>query len=452
MEGSHPLTPDYLHTRRRDAEGIFRHALDECRPGRAMQHAVRVVDGIMMVDGHRYELDSYERLLLVAIGKASTTLTESFLQSVGDAAPRFEGVVATVAPPALLPLPARLLLLQAGHPSPTQGSLDAAAATLKLLHSATERDLVVFLISGGGSSMMEQMLDPSITLADIASTHRSLVECGAPIAAMNVVRKHLSAVKGGRLAVAATAAEQITLFLSDVPSGELDALASGPTMPDRSTVADAQRVVAEYGLANQFPHPVLDLLASPDLPESPKPGDAAFQRSHWRVLMDSDTLADAAASSARSLGWQITIDSSCDDWTVEAAAEYLMERLDTLKAANPDKPICLINSGEVTVQVPAMATGRGGRNQHFALLCAERIAGKDRLVLSAGSDGIDGNSPAAGALVDGTTHARSLEAGFSIQDVLANFDSFHLLQDVGDSLMLGPTGNNLRDLRILLAP
>lgn len=449
MEGMPRLTPNHLHDRRRDAEGILSHALEECRPDRAVQHAIQVVDGAMMVDGHRYEFASYERLLLIGIGKAAKTLTDSFLQSVGDAASRFEGVVTHTA---FAPWPAGIQCFNVGHPSPTQGSLDAAAATLKLLHSATERDLVVFLISGGGSSMMEQMLDPGIALAEIAATHRALVECGAPIAAMNAVRKHLSAVKGGRLAVAAAPAEQISLFLSDVPSGELDALASGPTMPDRSTLADARRVVTEYGLAERLPQKVLELLASPDLPETPKLGNAVFQRSHWRVLLDSDSLAESAAAVARRTGWQVTIDNTCDDWPVEAAAKYLIERLEALKASTPDRPVCLISSGEVTVRVPPTSSGRGGRNQHFALLCAVGIAGKDYVVLSAGTDGIDGNSPAAGALVDSSTIARSLGAGFSIQSILADFDSYRLLASVGDILMLGATGNNLRDLRILMAP
>ncbi|MCU1321853.1 MAG: glycerate 2-kinase [Acidobacteriaceae bacterium] len=431
------------------AKDIFLHALDATRVAVAMERHMVLDADMMVIDGHRYDLPQYERLLLVAIGKAAVPMASSFLSQVGEAARRFEGIVVGAKAG---PLPEGIQFIQGGHPSPTEASLEAAAAILQLLESATARDLVVFLISGGGSSMVEQMLDRDITLAEIAATHKALVESGAPITAINTVRKHLSAVKGGRLAAAAAPAEQISLFVSDVPAGELDALASGPTLPDRSTLADARRILSQFNLAANMPERVVPLLLADDAPESPKPGDAAFARSHQAVLADSISLEQAAASRATELGWQVTLDSSCDDWTAEAAAAYLLKRLEDLKQANPRARVCLLSAGEVTVRVPSESQGHGGRNQHFALLCAREMAGSDRVVLSAGSDGIDGNSPAAGAIVDGATASRADTAGYPVAKALRDFDSHGLLALLGDTISTGPTGNNLRDLRILLAP
>jgi glycerate 2-kinase len=321
---------------------------------------------------------------------------------------------------------------------------------LETLQGLTERDFVVFLISGGGSAMVEQFLGSGISLDETAATHKALVESGAPIAAINAVRKHLSAVKGGRLAAAAAPAEQMTIFVSDVPAGELDALSSGPTLPDRSTTEDVYRIAKEYGLVASVPGVVAEMLKDRLLVETPKPGDGIFARSRSCVLLDSGTLEEAAAVRARELGWQVEIDNRCDDWSAERAADYLVGRLRELRRGH--ERVCLLSAGEVTVQVPSGATGKGGRNQHFALLCSERIAGDEITVLSAGSDGIDGNSPAAGGLADGFTRARAEAAGYPVAAALAAFDSYTLLTSLGDVITTGPTGNNLRDLRILLAP
>jgi hydroxypyruvate reductase len=186
------------------------------------------------------------------------------------------------------------------------------------------------------------------------------------------------------------------------------------------------------------------------LVETPKPGDTIFARSRWSVLLDSGSLAGAAGVRARELGWNVEIDNRCDDWSAERAAAYLLGRVRELRRGR--ERVCLVSAGEVTVRVPSDAMGRGGRNQHFALLCSEEIAGDEIVVLSAGSDGIDGNSPAAGGVVDGSTVKRAEAAGYPVAAALARFDSYSLLDALGDAITTGPTGNNLRDLRILLAP
>lgn len=402
----------------RIARRIFDEALAACSIEQAFARALPLDSG------------GAERVLVVSMGKAAATMARAFEAHSGVPSGKLRTIVA-----------------MGGHPRPDERSLAAAGTILDALAQTTPRDLVVFLVSGGASSMVERFLDPAIPLADIPATHRALVESGATIGEINTVRKHLSAVKGGRLA-RATPAAQRTFFISDVPPDQLEALASGPTLPDPSTVADARRVIALHDLAAAIPRNVLALLDRNDA-ESLKPGDPAFARSTWQVLLDSDALARAAADAARQAGWHAVIDNSVDDRPTDETADYLLHRLGQERVKNPR--VCLINAGEVTVKVPANATGRGGRNQHFALLCAERIAGRDITVLSAGSDGIDGNSTAAGAIVDGTTASRARASGLAPANFLARFDAGGFFAALGDAIVIGPTGNNLRDLRILLA-
>jgi glycerate 2-kinase len=437
-----------MNLAREDALDILLFALNASRVEAAMEQRIRFDGASLQIDGYSYSLSGYGRLVLIALGKAGGTMADAFLRQVGRGADRFEGVV--VAPEGTGSLPSRFRLYRGGHPSPNEASVAAAADILETLRSLTERDLVIFLVSGGGSAMVEQFLLPWVSLEVVAATHKALVESGAPIAAINAVRKHLSAVKGGRLAEAAAPAEQMTVFVSDVPEGEPDALSSGPTLPDRSTAEDVYRIADEFGLAARVPGVVSNMLNSRTLAETPKPADRIFARSRWVVLLDSGTLEAAAAVRARELGWHAEIDNRCDDWSAERAATYLLDRVRELRQVH--ERVCLLSAGEVTVKVPSGSTGRGGRNQHFALLCSECIAGEEITVLSAGSDGVDGNSPAAGALVDGSTAARATNAGHRVDRALAAFDSYSLLASLGDTITTGPTGNNLRDLRILLAP
>jgi hydroxypyruvate reductase len=309
--------------------------------------------------------------------------------------------------------------------------------------------------------MMELPLDPSISLDDTVAFHRALVHSGASIVELNCLRKHFSAVKGGRLALAAGSARKISLLISDVPPAHIDALASGPTIADPSTIAECREIIARYSLIDQFPASVREFFSSPDLPETPKPGELL---SPICELLDSDDLAEAARAHAARLGFHAVIDNTCDDWSYDAAADYLLNCMRQLRRQHPRA--CLISTGEVTVRVPNLpapthapdsATNDpgphiGGRNQHFALYLATQLRPDDRLiaVLSAGSDGIDGNSLAAGAIVDehtldGPTKHADAHLG------LEAFDSSSFLSALGATVVTGPAGHNLRDLRILLA-
>ena len=329
---------------------------------------------------------------------------------------------------------------------PNEESLRAAEALLKALDSQNASSLVIFLLSGGGSSIVEKSVDDEVTLPNLIGTYRTLVHSGAPIAEMNAIRKHLSAVKGGRMAQAAFPARQVSILVSDVPDNTPDALASGPTMPDSTTVEDCHRIAAKYGMASQFPDSVRELFERHALEETPKSDDPIFQNSRWWTVLSNSTLLEAARAEAERHGFVVEIDNSCDDWDYSPAADYLLSRVRDLRRIAPR--VCLISGGEVTVKVSN--GGAGGRNQQLALYCAQKIAGENITVLSVGTDGIDGNSLAAGAVVDGTTIERAKARGLDAAMALSRFDAYPFFEGLGDAVVTGPTGNNLRDLRILL--
>ncbi|GAC1433605.1 MAG: glycerate kinase [Terriglobales bacterium] len=389
-----------------------------------------------------YDLNPYNRLFVVSIGKAAHGMVSALTAQAGE---RFGGIVATSTEPSSQLRGFRYF--NGGHPLPNAESIRAAEAVLKSLAAQTASSLVIYLLSGGGSSMLEKPVDDKISLDELIQTYRVLVLSGASIAEINTIRKHLSAVKGGRLAQAAHLAQQVSLLVSDVPDNNPDALASGPTMPDSTSVEDCYRITDSYKMLGDFPESVRELFQLRALDETPKSDDISFHRSRWCTVLSNATLLKAAQREAEAQGFTVTIDNSCDDWEYDRAASYLLNRLRELRKQSGR--VCLLSGGEVTVKVTN--GGIGGRNQQFALACASQIGGEKITVLSAGTDGIDGNSPAAGAIVDGTTVARSLQKGFDSKAYLAAFNTFTFFNALGDSVVTGPTGNNLRDLRILLA-
>ncbi len=425
------------------ARGMFDCALTKCSIPNAFSRHV-VFDGEeLRIGNDSYALKSFERLQVVSMGKAGHTMAEALTNIVGT------GLTGIVDCPN--PAPAQLFgfrYFTGGHPLPNEDSLRAGDAILRLVAGASLRTLVLFLISGGASAIAEKPISAGISLADVIETYKLLVHSGAPIAEINAIRKHLSALKGGRLARAAAPAYQASVLVSDVPENSLDALASGPTMPDTTTVADCQAIVKRYNLLPRFPASVRTLFERDLLQETPKLGDPAFEHSRYTTVLSNATATNAAVESAAMGGFAVEIDNSCDDWDYQRAADHLLQRLRELRRGV--SRACLVSGGEVTVQVGAKS-GIGGRNQQFALYCAQQIAGENIAVLSAGTDGIDGNSQAAGAVVDGSTVERAQQRGFDVTEALAEFDGFPLLDAIGDAIITGPTGNNVRDLRILLA-
>ncbi len=424
------------------ARHLFEHALNEASVDRAFQRHVDCERGVLRVCEDLYHLSSYSRVLVISIGKAAHTLVNALEMQAGS---RFEGIVASSVEPASQVKGFRYF--RGGHPTPNQESIRAAEAMLKSLNGQNTSSLVIFMLSGGGSSIAEKPIDDEISLDDLIATYRVLVHSGAPIAEINAIRKHLSAIKGGRLARAASPAHQVSLLVSDVPDNTPDALASGPTMPDSTSVEDCHSIASKYDLLEQFPESVRELFQRRALEETPKKDDLVFHRSRWWPILSNASLLEASQAEARRQRFTVEVDNRCDDWDYTRAVDYLLDRLRQLRKNSPR--VCLISGGEVTVKVTN--GGTGGRNQQFALACAGKISGENITVLSAGTDGIDGNSTAAGAVVDGTTLERAQTRGLDPDAHLRSFNANPLFRALGDAVVTGPTGNNLRDLRILLA-
>jgi hydroxypyruvate reductase len=417
---------------------LFLETLERIELRQIMTERLRCERGVLDLCGDLYALDAVSEAVVIAVGKAAAEMAAALEELAG--AGRLRGLVAAPAFPEA-PL-TNFHYFAGGHPYPNAQSREAAHAALRLVTPLDENALVIYLLSGGGSALFEKPLFDDIGMEEVAAFNRALVTCGANIYEMNVLRKHFSAVKGGRLAAAAFPARQVTLYVSDVPAGKPSTIASGPTMADESTIEECYLIAARYGLTESLPDPYAHRLRERALPETPKPGEGWFEHSRYHALLDNEYAVEELAALARRRGWQVEVDLSCDDWPYAAAADHLLARLHELP-----RPACLISGGELSC--PVTGPGVGGRNQHFALYCATRIAGQNLAVLSAGTDGIDGNSPAAGAVAAGATLAR---AAGGAQEALARCDSHTFFAALGDAIITGPTGNNVRDLRILLAP
>jgi len=440
------------------AQDIFHHALDACDIGKAFDRHLHF-NGTTLIRHPStalkpvsIPLDRYKKVFVVSFGKAGMSMLNALLERLPKKL-HIRGVCS--APTSPKKRNWRIRYFTGGHPLPNEDSFAAAEATLKLLKRARKDTFVFFLISGGGSAMMELPRNPKISLDDTIAFHETLIASGATITEINTVRKYFSAVKGGRLAVAAPDAEKLSLLLADVPLKDLGAVASSPTLPDQSTATDCAEILQRYHLLEKFPAAVRDYFESlpPEVfAETHSTGaETAFAHSQFDTLLSNHDFVNAARDRARELGFRVVIDNTCDDWDYADASRYLLKRFHELRAEHPR--LCLLSSGEVTVQL-GPHPGCGGRNQQLVLASAFDLAKYENqplAVFSAGSDGIDGNSPAAGAAADTTTIARARAYHFDPESNLARFDSCPLFSALGDTIVTGPTENNLRDLRILLA-
>lgn len=427
------------------ARQVFLDTLKEIAIPRIFSKKVEYLRGVLRVEQDLYDLSSYARVRVISMGKAAHAMLEALIAQTG---PTLEGILVCSHHQSAQAQQPGFRYFLGGHPLPNEESVRAAKAILKYVSGADESALVIYLISGGASAMVETPCTEEISLDDLMEAYRVLVHSGATIGEINALRKHLSAVKGGRLAQAAYPAQQVSIMISDVPENSLDALASGPTMPDSTTEEDCYRIAATHGMTSRFPESVRTLFEQRALEPTAKADDPAFVRSRWWPVLSSSSAAQTAAALLSQYGFAVEIDNAPDDWPCERAAEYLLARLRELRKGV--SRAALVSAGEITVKVHGNS-GVGGRNQHFALQCASAIAGEDIVVLSAGTDGIDGNSIAAGAVVDGTTIVRAKELGLNPAAALQSFDAFPLFEKLGDAVITGPTGNNVRDVRILLA-
>jgi glycerate 2-kinase len=381
---------------------------------------------------------------VVAIGKAAGRMA-SKLDEILEGRIASGIVVAPGLPAARLK---NFRYFEGGHPYPNSDSIAGAEAALGLVSRLGPSELVIFLISGGGSALFEKPLNPNVSLRDLVEFNRVLVTCGLPIEQINVLRKHISAVKGGRLAEAAHPARQLTLFVSDVPDNLPSMVASGPTMPDSSTLEECYRLAEENKLVPRLPQSIREHFIAHTLKETPKPGAACFKSSGYFCLLSNREAVEAAQNALELEGFICEIESGDWDADYREVADRNLKAFNALAEKHPGKPVALVVGGEVTCQVTG--SGMGGRNQAFVLYAAEKIEHQNRVVLSAGTDGRDGNSPSSGAVADGQTISRARALGIDPVRYLAGSDSYSFFRTLGDTLDTGYTGNNVRDVRLWL--
>jgi len=438
-QSSTPLKPLYQNGKHL-ARQVFHETMTAIEVRRAMHSKLRREPGLVVAGDTPMPLWHPPRV--VAFGKAAQSMAATLSEILGGEIEA--GIVVAPADPPVKA--ARFRYFVGGHPYPNAGSIEGARAALDLVSNLRPDDAVIFLVSGGGSALFEAPLGPEVTLRDMIEFNRVLVTSHLPIEQINVLRKHVSAVKGGRLAARAYPALQLTVFISDVPDHLPAMVASGPTLPDESTVDQCYSIAESSGLVAKFPSRIRDQFVHRTLEETPKPSDHRFRQSRSFCLLSNRDAVVAAKAAAERLGFITRIDGGVWDADYRQVAEANLAALDALSQANPGQPVCLVAGGEVTC--PVTGPGVGGRNQAFVLYAAEKIAAQPRLVLSAGSDGRDGNSPACGAVADGHTIGRAQALGLDPATYLAQSDSYHFFCTLGDTLDTGYTNNNVRDVRL----
>ncbi|HEY7163756.1 MAG TPA: glycerate kinase [Candidatus Binatia bacterium] len=434
---------------RRDARAIFDAAVRAVEPADLVKRHFRRDGDTIEVAERRYDLSSYRHVYVVGAGKAAAAMGGAVERLLAE---RIDRAIVIVKYGHSLPL-TKLKLLQAGHPVPDQNGLGATRELLEIVRNAAARDLILCLLSGGASALMVAPF-AELTLDDKQATTRLLLGCGATIQEINTIRKHISAVKGGRLAQAAYPATVVTLILSDVIGDDVETVASGPFSPDSTTFTHCVQTLERCSLLERIPPRVRLLLESGvkgEIPETPKPGDAVFAKVQNLIIGNNRTALCGAQQHAAELGYNPMILSDPAQGEARQAAlahaAMVKELIGDGKPAG--RPVCVISGGETTVTV--RGNGRGGRNQEFALAAAMAIEGEENIViLSGGTDGSDGPTEAAGGIIDGLTVRRGKDRGLDPRVSLENNDSYAFLKATDDLLMTGPTLTNVMDLQLAL--
>jgi len=433
----------------RHIKEIFFHSLEAVDPTKLTASCLKLTNEVLKVGGIEFDLSRWDSIHVIGMGKASAKMAFTLEQILGE---RIKGGLV------LIPYQTRMELKRikihiGGHPIPNEAGMEGTQRMVKLLGGLTKSDLVFCLISGGGSALLT--LPPSpITLEDKRQLTRLMLECGASIDEINTLRKHLSQSKGGRLAKYAFPATIVSLILSDVVGDRIDTIASGPTVPDDTTFADCLEIIEKYRLRDKVPRRVLHYLQQGlegRVGETPKRGDPIFENSQYLVIGNNLMALRSAAAKAEELGYRPFILSSYIEGEAREVALFHSAIVkEVLGSSNPlPAPACLISGGETTVTVKG--NGIGGRNLEFVLQLAMEIDGFPRVtVLSAGTDGIDGNSDAAGALADGGTVSKAAHLGLNPQSFLDNNDSYTFFRELGDLILTGPTETNVLDVRIMV--
>jgi glycerate 2-kinase len=415
---------------------IFRAALNAADPQQAVARQLSFDGRTLLAGTASYNLTAFDRIFVVGAGKASAAMAAAVERMLER---NISGGVVNV-PDGVSTRLKRIHVQAARHPLPDERGQEGARRMGEIAQQAGERDLVICLISGGASALLPAPASP-LTLTEKQTLTRQLLNAGATIHELNTVRKHLSVLKGGQLAALAYPARVLALLLSDVIGDDLDVIGSGPTVGDRSTVADAKAVLTKYGIAE----------TSVEFHETPKPGDARLANVQNLIIGSNRLAVDAAAEKARELGYQaIVLSTTISGETREIASMHAEIAKEIVASDRPaPRPACILSGGETTVTVKG--AGIGGRNQEFVLAAAIALDGcADVTVLSAGTDGLDGPTDAAGAMADGGTVARGFAKHLDAKQFLANNDSYHFFEPLDGLLKTGPTGTNVMDVRVLL--
>ena len=418
-------------------------------------------DGNMLTIGGRvYNLDNLRRILVIGFGKASLPMADASVNILGDFLTT--STVITKSPISNLQSPIHshqftnlsITILPASHPVPDERGVAGAQKIIDLLSTTTENDLVICLISGGGSALLTSPAS-GISLDDIQTLTKSLLGCGATINEINTMRKHLSQVKGGQLVRLAAPAQIATLILSDVVGDPLDVIASGPTVPDSSTFQDALKILARYGIANKIPAAILEHFkrgSRGEIPETPKDGDSIFEQVNNVIVGNNTQAAQAAIEAAKTYGFNTLLLTTSLQGEASIAGKILASIAHQISATGDPipRPACIVTGGETTVTI--RGKGLGGRNQELALAAVSELTGlPDVMLIALATDGDDGPTDAAGAVVTGKTLARAREIGLDPAEFLARNDSYHFFEPLGDLLKPGPTQTNVNDLTFIFA-
>jgi len=436
------------------AKGIFLKTLSAVDPTKLLKDRIRIEKNrlqIRMKENSElsFDLNAFNEIFVIGTGKASNSMAQAIEEIFGD---RITKGMVTTKYGHLLPLK-KTEIIEAGHPIPDRKGYEGAKKIQSLLKESAPSDLVIFLLSGGGSALLPFPAD-GIELKEKQEVTQLLLDCGADIQEINTIRKHISMMKGGWLAKWAYPSTVIGFILSDVVGDQLDVIGSGPTVPDPSTFEEAWEILKKYDLLNEISPSIrkhLQLGRERKVGETPKPGDAVFERVH-NCLIGSNILAlREAEREAASLGLNtLILSSSIVGETREAARFHTAIAKEVISSGNPiPRPACILSGGETTVTIKG--NGLGGRNQEFVLAGALEINAIERVVLlSGGTDGTDGPTDASGALADNTTLRRAKSMGLNPKAHLENNDAYPFFQKLGDLLITGPTHTNVMDVHIIL--
>ena len=432
---------------RQDAREIFTAALTAADAAKAVSRHLKVAGDAIDIAGRLYSLRSYKRLFVIGAGKGSALMCRALVELIGDWL--YGGTI--IAKYGYAVAIKKITIIEAGHPIPDENGLRATERIVRLLRQTTSDDLVINLISGGGSALLCSPAD-GISFHEKQEITRRLLSCGAPIGEINAIRKHISKVKGGRLARLAHPSTLISLILSDVVGDSISDIASGPTAPDPSTFSQCQIILDSYKLRteNASIARFIDKGSAGEIEETPKPGDPIFNNV-MNVVVGSNRLAVIAAKEqAERLGYSVkVIDKLAEGEATELAVAHAAIVKKIYHSGTVRRPACVISGGEATVTL--RGDGRGGRNQEFALATALEIDGLDGVVaLIGGTDGSDGPTEAAGGIVDGGTVRRGETKGLDARGFLSRNDSYHYLKATDDLLLTGPTFTNVMDLRLFI--